>query len=232
MRFDLRLLVAVAGIALSMFLVCTAVNSAADTEPYVVAAVPLGVGQVIIPEHLDAADAQLGDVQHLLVFPDAERDGLIGLRVQYPLAQGEIVPRGALTHVPPLVNGWVAVTVPVVDRAVWRNIQDGDFIRLWGVVEQENPDGDFVARAIIIIDTAQLIGSFWDGARVNMTLAVPDNPEVIEELTLLLNVASLAVYALPRDYSDVALPPVVEPSPADTGADIVPESDQAPGASP
>ncbi len=125
-HLDARLLLGVALVLVSFAGGLLLWSGARETTPILVAARPIGAGSVITAADLGTSHARLEGGLAALALPVERRGAVVGQTAAIPLAAGAMVTMDALGTGPRLVDGEVALTVPVDAGTVFPGLARGD----------------------------------------------------------------------------------------------------------
>ena len=222
MNLDSRILIL--GLAVTLLgttLTCTLIQASDKTSPFYVAASDLPRGHILVEGDLTTAQVKLDDELAALAWTAADAEpgadaaadsedaavaavaggAPLGALIVEPLRAGELLFRSSVGAVAPLRPGEAAVTLPVIDDATWRAVVVGDHLRIWisgRITNASGQEGIFaeplVVRARVLATRVQ-----EDLRRINVTLAVPDEPAVFDRLAAGLIVGLRSVYRLSPD---------------------------------
>ena len=198
---------------------CSLIQGADQTSPFYVAATDLPRGHIIAEGDLVTTQVQLDATLTSLAWaatappddeepegaaPEAAAGGApLGALLVEPVREGELLFRSSVGAVEPLRPGEAAVTLPVTDDATWRDVVVGDHLRIWLAGRVSTPGGGEGIFSTPLIVRARVLATRVDDdlERINLTLAVPDEPAVFARLTAGMLAGLRSVYRLAPDAS-------------------------------
>ena len=224
MRLDPRMLFGIVVTLVGVSVTCSLIQGADQTAPYYVAARDLPRGHILQEHDLETARANL--VGGLADLAWAARDtseaggessgdtgadsagdpvagaSPVGWLLLEPMRSGELLIRSNVGRIEPLRTDEAAFTLPIDDDATWRDVAVGDLVRIWLSGRARGEDGRELIFAEPLVVRARLLATRVDednAERVNVTLAIPDDPNVLNRLAGGLIAGTHTVYRLSPD---------------------------------
>ena len=183
MRLDPRVLVGAAALLIGFVVTCSLISGADTTSSYLAADGDLTRGTLVTPEDLTAIDVKFAVEQADLAW-SSELELPEGAILLEPILKGEPLLRSHIGVVAPLATHEVAFTLPISDNATWRDVGLGDHVRIWLSGRGRDPltgQEEIFAQPLVI--RARLLATrFTNDKRVNVTLAVADHYENLNEI--------------------------------------------------
>ena len=224
MKLDPRMLFGILVTLVGVSVTCSLIRGADQTAPYYVAARDLPRGHVLLEDDLAVGRANLvGDLADLAwATGDASADGAgdagenaagdgasagaaaspLGSLLLEPMRAGELLVRSNVGRIEPLRTDEAAFTLPVDDDATWRDVAIGDLVRIWLSGKARGEDGRELIFAEPLVVRARVLATRVDddnAERINVTLAIPDEPRVLNRLAGGLIAGTHTVYRLSPD---------------------------------
>lgn len=191
----------VSGLLGAMVVMC-GLQAASVTAPYLAASRALEPGVIITATDLRTVEIQVDDDVASRLYPADEAPQLVGALVQHAVARDQLIPRTAAGSLIPLTEGLATITIPTHDRAVWRAARPGSRVHIWAVYEVDQGGAKtFIGRGLLL--NAYVMDTLYEenGERLNVTLAIPNDPLLIDQLAAGIVHGNLIFVTLPPDPS-------------------------------
>jgi len=198
-RVDLRVVVGVFLVLLSVLGAISVINRANSRVEVLVAARPVGPGETI--EEGDLAVAEVGlDPRMQGVLRASEEAGVVGRVAAEPLAPGELLTRSSLAQ-PALPSGFVAMAIPAKpEQAVGGRLGPGDHVAViatFGAGTEETRTLTLLQDVVVFgVERTRSFSGEQEGELAIVTLLIP--PEAAERLAAARANAELDLVLLSR----------------------------------
>lgn len=224
MKLDPRMLFGIFVTLVGVSVTCSLIQGADQTAPYYVAARDLPRGHILREDDLAVARANLvgglADLAWAAGDASADGDGAagdnaagdgasagaagspLGSLLLEPMRAGELLVRSNVGRIEPLRTDEAAFTLPVNDDATWRDVAIGDLVRIWLSGKVRGDDGRELIFAEPLVVRARVLATRVDddnAERINVTLAIPDEPHVLNRLAGGVIAGTHTVYRLSPD---------------------------------
>jgi len=163
-RFDVRLPLALLGLAVGVLAVLAYVERGAVTTPVVVAARGIPAGHVIERDDLTVIDARLDGPLGAMAFGQAELETVVGQTAGQAIHAGALVVAPDLGHGRLLAADEVAVTVAVAADTVFAGLRRGDQVAVLETVD----GGPLGSATTLLLEQATVYQVARDSGRVTL----------------------------------------------------------------
>lgn len=168
-RIDVRIIVGLTLMVLSMFVVATLHRRAEARIPVLVAARTIEPGAVIAPTDVKVAEISLS--AGIAYLPEARRGAIVGKVATERLSPGKLLTPNSIANAAKLPAGYVGMSLALKpDRAAAGELRPGDHV---AVIASASPDRPELGTRILFTDVPVLSvreGDRADGGTVIVTL--------------------------------------------------------------